>query len=69
MRKRHFIDQINDKTSKTMKNENCDVNVWVKVEMRFVLHAGLRDVDLIMCNKKTTVIAYLSAVPCCVKTG
>ena len=51
MRKRHFIDQINDKTSKTMKNENCDVNVGVKVEMRNSLHAGLRDVDLIMCNK------------------
>ena len=52
MRKRHhFIDQINDKTSKTMKNENCDVNIWVKVEMPNSLHAGLRDVDLIMCNK------------------
>ena len=51
MRKRHFIDQINDKTSKTMKNENCDVNIWVKVEMLNSLLAGLRDVDLIMCNK------------------
>ena len=48
MRKRHFIDQINDKTSKIMKNKNCDVNVWVKVDMTFVLHAGLRDVDLIV---------------------
>ena len=59
MRKRHFIEQINDKTSETMKNENCDVNVRVKVEMQNSLHAGLRDVDLIMCNIiKTTVIAY-----------
>ena len=51
MRKRHCIDQINDKTSKTMENQNCDVNVGVKVEMPNSLHAGLRDVDLIMCNK------------------
>ena len=50
MRKRHFIDQINDGTSKTMKNKNCDVNVGVKVEVPNSLHAGLRDVDLIMCN-------------------
>ena len=51
MRKRHFIDQINDKTSKTIKNKNFHVNVGVKVEMPNFLHAGLRDVDLIMCNK------------------
>ena len=46
MRKRHFIDKINDKTSKTMKNANCDLNVGAKGKM-----CGLRDVDLIMCNK------------------
>ena len=51
MRKRHFIDKIYDKMSKTMKNENCDVNVGVKEEMPNSWHAGLGDVDLIMCNK------------------
>ena len=33
MRKRHFIDKINIKTSKTTKKANCDVNVWMKVKM------------------------------------
>ena len=51
MRKHHFIDQIHDKTSTTMNKENCYVNVGVEVEMPNSLHAGLSDVDLIMCNK------------------
>ena len=51
MRKRHFIDKINDKTSKTMKNPNCDVNVEAKGNMTNSLHVGYGDVDLIMCNK------------------
>ena len=40
MRKRHFIDKINDKTSKTMKNANCDVNVGAKGKMTNSLHVG-----------------------------
>ena len=48
---RHFIDSINDKTSKTMKYVNCDVNMEAKVNMQNLLHAGLPDVDSIMCNK------------------
>ena len=40
IRKRHFIDKINDKTSKTMKNANCDVNVEAKVKMKNFLHVG-----------------------------
>ena len=51
MTKRHFIKQINDKTSNPTKNENCDVSVGLKVEMQNSLHAGLLGVDLIMCNK------------------
>ena len=51
MRKCHFIDKINDRTSKTMKNANCDVNIGAKLKMPNPLHAGLPDVDLIMCNK------------------
>ena len=52
MRKRHFIDKINDKTSKNMKNANCDVN-WRRGEGEDdkFFACGLRDVDLIMCNK------------------
>ena len=46
MRKRHLIDKINDKTSKTMKNANCHVGEDDKF-----FACGLRDVDLIMCNK------------------
>ena len=33
MRKRHFIDKIDVKTSKTMKKANCDVNTGEKVKM------------------------------------
>ena len=40
MRRRHFIDKINDKTAKTMKNANCDVNVEAKVKMLNSLHVG-----------------------------
>ena len=40
MRKRHFIDKINVKTSKTMKKANCDVNVRAKVKMPNFVHAG-----------------------------
>ena len=39
MRKRHFIDKINVKTSKAMKKANCDVNVWMKVKMPNIAHA------------------------------
>ena len=40
MRKRHFIDKIIDKTSKTMKNGNCDLNVGAKGKMANSLHVG-----------------------------
>ena len=40
MRKRYFIDKINDKTSKTMKNANCDVNVGAKGKMTNSLNVG-----------------------------
>ena len=40
MRKRHFIDKINDKTSKTMKNANFEVNVGAKVQLSNSLHVG-----------------------------
>ena len=33
MRKRHFIDKIDVKTSKTMKKANCDVYLGEKVKM------------------------------------
>ena len=52
MRKRHLIDKINDKTSKTMKNANCDVNDGAKGKMTNSLHMGYVGVDLIMCNKE-----------------
>ena len=38
MRKRHFIYEVNDKTPKTMKNANCDVNVGAKGKMTNYLH-------------------------------
>ena len=40
MRKHHFIEEINDKTSKTMKNANCDVNVGAKGKMTNSLYVG-----------------------------
>ena len=40
MRKRHLIDKINDKTSKSMKNANCDVNVGAKGKMTNSLQVG-----------------------------
>ena len=40
MRKRHFIDKIKFKTSKTTKKANCDVNVRAKVKMPNFVHAG-----------------------------
>ena len=61
MRKRHFIDKNNDKTSKTMTNANCDVNIGSKVKMPNSLHAGLPDVDLIICNEDQ--LALLTYVP------
>ena len=39
MRKRHFIDKVNVKTSKTMKKANCDVKVGTKVKMPNIVHA------------------------------
>ena len=38
IRKRHFIDKINVKTSKTMKKANCDVNVGTMVKMLNSVH-------------------------------
>ena len=64
MRKRHFIDKINHKTSKTMKNANCDVNVGAKGKMTNYLHVGYVTSTAI----KTRIIVYLGAVPCCVKS-
>ena len=63
MRKRLFIDKINDKTSKTMKNANCDVNVGAKGKMPNSLHVGYVTST---CAIKTMTIVYLGAVPCCV---
>ena len=40
MRKHHFIDKINVKTSKTMKKVNCDVNVGAERAMANSLHVG-----------------------------
>ena len=40
MRKRYFIDKINDKTSETMKKANCDVNIGAKVKMTNSLYVG-----------------------------
>ena len=51
MRKRHFIDNIYNNMPKYMKNVNCDVNVGMKGKIKNPLHAGLPDIDLIMCNK------------------
>ena len=39
MRKRHVIDKIDIKTSKTMKKANCGVNVREKVKMPNIVHA------------------------------
>ena len=40
MRKRNFVDKINEKTSKTMKNANFDVNVGAKGKLTNSLHVG-----------------------------
>ena len=39
-RKRHFIDKSNEKTSKTMKNANCDVKIGAKGKKTNSLHVG-----------------------------
>ena len=39
MRKRHFIQNNNVKMSKTIKNEECDVNVETKMKMRNIENA------------------------------
>ena len=39
MRKRHFVDKIKAKTSKTMKKANRDVNVGAKVTIPNTVHA------------------------------
>ena len=57
MRKRHFIDKNNDKTSKTRTDANCDVNIGSKVKMPNSLHAGLPDVDLIKARSDHNVLA------------
>ena len=51
MRKRHFIDNINVKTSKTMKKTNNDVNVGVEIKILNIVHAWYTDVDLKIGNK------------------
>ena len=67
MRKRHFIDKINDKTTKTMKNANCDVNVGAKGKMTNSSHVGYVT-STSYCAIKTRIIVYFGAVPCCVKS-
>ena len=49
MKKRHFIFKNKDKTSKTMKNANCDVNGGANVKMPYSLHVGY---VTSMCNKE-----------------
>ena len=39
MRKRHFVDKSNVKTSQTMKKANCYVNVGAKVKIPNTVHA------------------------------
>ena len=42
---------INDKSSKTINNANCDENVGENVKISHLLHAWLPDDDFIMYNK------------------
>ena len=42
---------INDKSSKTINNANCDENVGENVKIPHLLHAGLPDDDFLMCKK------------------
>ena len=51
VRKCHFIDKINEKTSKYMKNVKFGVNIGTKVNKPNPLQAGLPDVDLIISFK------------------
>ena len=51
MRKRHFVDKINVKTSKSMEKAICDVNVGAMSKMSIFVYVWLSDVDLIMCKK------------------
>ena len=51
MRRRHFIDKINVKTSTSMGKAICDVNVEAMLKMPNLVYVWLSDVDLIMCNK------------------
>ena len=39
MRKRHFVDKINVKTSKTMEKANCYASVGAKVNIPNTVHA------------------------------
>ena len=68
MRKRHFINKIKVKTSKSMGKANCEVNVGAMWKRPNFVYVWLSDVDLIMCNKNE-VIAYLGAISCFVKIG
>ena len=46
MRNRHFVDNINVKTSKTMeKKANCYASVGAKVNIPNTVHAWLYDID------------------------
>ena len=47
MRKRHFIDKINVKTSKSMEKAICDINVGAMLKMSNFVYVWLNDVDLI----------------------
>ena len=63
MRKRHFVDKINVKTSKTVEKANCYTSVF---QILYILG------NMTSTGKyaiKTGVIAYLGVMPCCVKTG
>ena len=51
MRKRHFIDKINVKTSKSIEKANCDVNVQAMWKMPNSVYVWLSDVVLILCHK------------------
>ena len=52
MIKRHFIDKINVKTSKSIEKANCEVNVGAMWKMPNSVYVWLSDVDLIICNKE-----------------
>ena len=65
MRKRHFVDEINVKTSKTMKKKQI-VTQASGFQILYMLG------NMTSTRKyaiETGVIAYLGIMPCCVKTA